>query len=617
MNGIIIQTVNSGTWFSLTFVLTVVLVNFIFIQQGLKQNRSFTTMWLVALTGMLFFMIGIYLFPLSLSEISTALLHGTTSRPGEKSILGGILAVPALFLVIYWLREKVSLLDNMAVPLIIGIGLQNIGCLMAGCCYGEPTSLPFGIRYDTHSGVFAHQLLNGLIPNSNNASLSLHPVPLYVLIGCLLIAVFLLKVRRRLRAPFSLLLLAWVMYNFLRFITEFARDPITNHGLGYEVGGFKALQWIVLAFACIALLILGLREYYFRSKPLPAAGTEAGSARMVTFVLFLLTVSWWMRHIIDYTGRVMLFAALLVAIALTGWKLFKTITLPQFRLATLVVMILTTVFMSQKYIPEKENEKVVYTEIGGGFATSHFFNEIGTSSRMSDCDGNIYYGLDNSRYLEYHSYTGGLSYMRCENLDTYKRQKYGVNSFFGTDREHDPMMGDKSWPIFGIQPKYAIDSKWFGVNIGLLAGNFHYADLVHKPSAENKGRTANQLRKLYVLPSGSLRVGPYDTFFFEFAFAEYFPSSSPLMLFKGSCGSGLGKTDGRYLKLGGGSTGLIAELAMPVNEHTFFDANYGFLPSMSDQYSARSTFSVGVHYRFNYKTVSKRPQKDQKANTGK
>jgi len=45
-----------------------------------------------------------------------------------------------------------SLADRMAAPAMIGYAIGRVGCLLNGCCYGRPTSLPWGIRFQEQIG---------------------------------------------------------------------------------------------------------------------------------------------------------------------------------------------------------------------------------------------------------------------------------------------------------------------------------------------------------------------------------------------------------------------------------------------------------------------------------
>ena len=65
------------------------------------------------------------------------------------TFFGGVLGAIAL-VVIYTLVTKtslVALLDCYAAGLPLGHAIGRLGCFMAGCCYGKPTTLPWGVTF--------------------------------------------------------------------------------------------------------------------------------------------------------------------------------------------------------------------------------------------------------------------------------------------------------------------------------------------------------------------------------------------------------------------------------------------------------------------------------------
>jgi phosphatidylglycerol:prolipoprotein diacylglycerol transferase len=92
--------------------------------------------------------------------------------------------------------------DALAVALPVGQALGRIGCFIAGCCFGTPTSLPWAV---VQHGV------------------ARHPVQLYEAAGCVVLASVLFAIRRTPRPPGPLFRLYLVGYAAIRFCTEFVR----------------------------------------------------------------------------------------------------------------------------------------------------------------------------------------------------------------------------------------------------------------------------------------------------------------------------------------------------------------------------------------------------------
>ncbi len=66
-------------------------------------------------------------------------------------------------------------------------------------------------------------------------------------------------------------------------------------------------------------------------------------------------------------------------------------------------------------------------------------------------------------------------------------------------------------------------------------------------------------------------------------------------------GSGMGKTDGRFIEFGRGTSGYTGQFSLPVNQNTFinFSGNYEDKRSYSED--QKYFFGLGISHRFNYK----------------
>jgi phosphatidylglycerol:prolipoprotein diacylglycerol transferase len=122
--------------------------------------------------------------------------------------------------------------NQFAPAIALGIAIGRIGCLLAGCCYGIPTSLPWGL--DFGDGILRH------------------PTQLYESFFCLGLFFYLLTVKSRLIQPGKLFQRFMTIYLSFRFIIEFIRvEPIV-------MWGFTGFQ-----FACLAGIIYVHRDTWF------------------------------------------------------------------------------------------------------------------------------------------------------------------------------------------------------------------------------------------------------------------------------------------------------------------------------------------------------------------
>lgn len=101
---------------------------------------------------------------------------------------GGVLsAVPvAVWLVRRWELKPLKVLDAVAPPLALGTAVGRIGCFLNGCCFGKPTSCPWGVTFPEQS-----------LAGSTFPGVLLHPTQLYMVADNLVIVAVLLLIERR------------------------------------------------------------------------------------------------------------------------------------------------------------------------------------------------------------------------------------------------------------------------------------------------------------------------------------------------------------------------------------------------------------------------------------
>lgn len=138
--------------------------------------------------------------------------------------------------------------DSFAVPVAVAVGIGRMSCLVAGCCYGLPTTLPWGL--DLGDGFRRH------------------PVPIYEMLFHLSAALVLEWLYRHGRLRGQLIKLYILAYLVFRFATEFLRpEPAWGLGLTFY-------QW-----SCLLLIpvFVGLWIRDSRSSGMP--GQKSPSPR--------------------------------------------------------------------------------------------------------------------------------------------------------------------------------------------------------------------------------------------------------------------------------------------------------------------------------------------------
>lgn len=144
---------------------------------------------------------------------------------------------------------KAADMAGMTIPL--GLAFGRLGCLLGGCCFGQPFSGPWALRFPPYSPASAVQTREGLLAAEHLHSLPVHPTQLYEAWGSFALGAFLLLfLHRRKRYDGQLFLSFVVGYAALRFVLEFFRAD-DRGGIAFV----STSQWIGLLLIGAALAI--------------------------------------------------------------------------------------------------------------------------------------------------------------------------------------------------------------------------------------------------------------------------------------------------------------------------------------------------------------------------
>ena len=170
-----------------------------------------------SITGAIFLNTVLFGKDKTLSTITDVNIEGMSVLGG---ILGGFIGVE-IFKKIAGHNESTG--DAFAIAIPIGHSIGRIGCLLAGCCFGTYSNLPWAISYPVESIPYiVHQHI-GYIDSNSLASLSVHPIPIYEIIFNLLILLTLIKMRDKFKTNGSVFRLYLLSYCTFRFFEEFLR----------------------------------------------------------------------------------------------------------------------------------------------------------------------------------------------------------------------------------------------------------------------------------------------------------------------------------------------------------------------------------------------------------
>lgn len=140
--------------------------------------------------------------------------------------------------------------DACAPGIAVGNFFGRLGCFSAGCCWGKPTTRPWGVKF-TELG---HEITGVPI------DVPLHPTQLYESFSMLIVFFFLLWLHKHKRFNGQVILLYALLYSVIRFLIEFLRDDPRGDVFGLTTRtGLSTSQLISIVVGIGALVLLILR----------------------------------------------------------------------------------------------------------------------------------------------------------------------------------------------------------------------------------------------------------------------------------------------------------------------------------------------------------------------
>ena len=238
---------------------------------------------------------------------------------GGLELLGGV-SLALIVIVFYLRRHKLPVrryLDIVVTGLFFALAFGRIGCFLNGCCYGKPTTLPWGVRFPYNSFAYRSQVHPDPERNRNQPYIDLpaeyfeqvetdglwyselkpfealtpeqkydvtqgpyrclpvHPTQLYSSINavfCGLVLFFLWRrsqkasrsdqpenAKKIFTKPGYIFSLMFVLYGLTRFCIEFLRDDSPFEFDGLTVSQNLGITMIVIGFV--------LFDIFFKAKP--------------------------------------------------------------------------------------------------------------------------------------------------------------------------------------------------------------------------------------------------------------------------------------------------------------------------------------------------------------
>jgi phosphatidylglycerol---prolipoprotein diacylglyceryl transferase len=168
------------------------------------------------------------------------------------ALIGGLIAM-----IVVCRRRGISILrlgDLCAAPVMLGYAIGRIGCFFNGCCYGRPTTLPWGVRFND----------DGFITPPS------HPTQIYSSVLSFLFLAILLRLVNRKSFDGQVMFAYLVLSSIERFIMEIWRGGVTSTIVWR---GLTDVQLICIATAIVASLLLVVLARRPRADAAPVLGT--------------------------------------------------------------------------------------------------------------------------------------------------------------------------------------------------------------------------------------------------------------------------------------------------------------------------------------------------------
>lgn len=201
------------------------------------------------------------------------------ARPGEifslqtfqsgGTFYGGI-AGAVLTIVLYTHFQKMPLLpvlDTIGISVPLGHAVGRLGCFAAGCCYGKPTTLPWGVTFTNEAA--------GRIAGTP-LGIHLHPTQLYEAGVELLNFIFLVWLGARQRFKGQIIGTYFILYGFERGTIEFFRGDPGRTMMFHDAVSLMQLVSVALILTGAFLWWRGLKG---AAPILPANAARAEASR--------------------------------------------------------------------------------------------------------------------------------------------------------------------------------------------------------------------------------------------------------------------------------------------------------------------------------------------------
>ena len=183
-------------------------------------------------------------------------------------LIGGFLAVVIivrLYKLPFW---KVA--DAFAPAVALGQSFGRQGCFAAGCCWGKPTDLSWGVHFSKLGNEYTGVPIYG----PEGGDLHLHPTQLIESFTMLALFGLLFWLHRHKKFDGQILIAYGILYSIFRFSIEFIRDDPRGDLLGLTtLTGLSTSQMVSLVVAAASIIFMVMRWRHVRSSQLEVSSS--------------------------------------------------------------------------------------------------------------------------------------------------------------------------------------------------------------------------------------------------------------------------------------------------------------------------------------------------------
>ena len=559
--------------FALSFLIIILFLYF----KSLLNSKYLTATTLVFLA----FVIGSKLITVADYYFFQKELGGTVIW-SQMAVGGVILSSFALLIVTKFLNLRREYLDYFAFAIIAGLAIQKPGCLLGGCCYG---------------------IGNGIISVSYAGGVSHNALPIYEIIAYVSVLGLLFIFKKRNIKHGSLYFVALVAFALIQLVTEFFRPDELTIALVEVYLGLKVLQWLYVGLLFTSLLALFINQRSSSRISYPVVNEKVILWRMVLTFLATIILLLFTKNILYQIEIYVINIALLPALLYNVIRVYQHLTIPRYRIATLVLGFIPLFLMSQTVFPG-DPIRYGYHSIGIGFKAGDATNTIVNDPNPDDC-----YGPSYPRTFDHSFSLFGVGYSYSKVEKTWKKNnkvEYGLDASFGKHTESyydDGLLFTQEFMIYDANPFIKLDSRWVGIKFGAHIGNL--SRFITKRGSRESYFPSSGSKQLTLVPQLSFRVGPTKYAFIEYSYANQFISPLPDMPQDIAIGSGFGIDNGFYVKFGGTLSGSEREGSLYFSSYIPIKEKIVIEPLL--RFKNGNTFMLGAHYRFG-KSMIKKPK---------